>query len=75
MQENEFSLTRIFLYNDRIWQMLRSEKWVDNKTERRISKRELQENKARQIFRKTYIFTPCYAHIMPVSGGKEFCFS
>ena len=53
MQENEFSMTRIFLYNDRIWHVLRSEKLVDNKTKRRISKRKLQENKARQIFRKT----------------------
>ena len=74
MQKKEFSMTRIFLYNDRIWHVLRSEKLVDNKTKRRISKRKLQENKARQIFRKTWIFTPCYAHVMPVSGGKEFLF-
>ena len=53
MQKKEFSMTRIFLYNDRIWHVLRSEKLVDNKTKRRISKRKLQENKAHQIFRKT----------------------
>ena len=39
---------------------------VGNKAKERISKRELQENKARQIFRKTNV---C------VSGGKKWSFS
>ena len=39
---------------------------VGNKAKERISKRVLQENKARQIFRKTNV---C------VSGGKKWSFS
>ena len=36
---------------------------VGNKVEGRISKRVFQENKARQIFWKTNIFYPLYAHL------------
>ena len=37
--------------------------YVDNKAKRWISKRVFQENKARQVFRKTKIPTPWYAHV------------
>ena len=36
--------------------------FVGNKAKGGISKRVFQENKARQNFRKTHIFTPWYAH-------------
>ena len=40
-----------------------SEVFVGNKAKGRISKLVFQENKARQIFRKTNILTPRYAHV------------
>ena len=47
--------------------------FVVNKAKGRISKRVFQENKARQIFRKTNIFTPWYAHVR-IRGYKMFVF-
>ena len=53
-------------------------KWqfVSNKGKGRISKRVFQENKARQIFRKTNIFTPWYAHVSTCANQgvkRTFC--
>ena len=49
---------------------------VGNKAERRISKRVFQENKARQIFRKTSIFNSLIRTRTCVSQGvKNVCFS
>ena len=54
-------------------------KWqfVGNKAKGGISKRVFQENKARQIFRKTNIFTPWYAHLRTCAnqGVKRTFFS
>ena len=60
-------MTRLFTF--RIGQ------FVGNKAKGRISKRVLQENKARQIFRKRAFLTPPDTHTcMCVSGGEEFSF-
>ena len=40
-----------------------SSDFVGNKAKRRISKRVFQENKARQIFRKTNIYYPWYVQV------------
>ena len=49
---------------------------VGNKAKKQTSKRVLQENKARQIFRKTNIFAPWYAHArVPYQGVKNVRFS
>ena len=46
-----------------------------NKAKGRISKRVFQENKARQVFRKTNIFYPPGTHTyVYVSGGKKCLF-
>ena len=42
---------------------------VGNKAERRISKRVFQENKARQIFRKTHIFYPLIRRRVGIKVG------
>ena len=49
---------------------------VGNKAKVRISKRVLQQNKARQIFRKTNLFLPADTHMhVCVSGSIKCSFS
>ena len=50
------------------------DKFVGNMARVRISKRVFQENKARQIFRKTNISYPRYAHVHVRIGGKKSLF-
>ena len=45
--------------------------FVGNEVKRRISKQVFQENKARQIFWKTNILTPWYAHVRVSFRGEE----
>ena len=47
---------------------------VSNKAKGRILKRVFQENKARQIFRKTNISDPLIRTRMCMSGGKKCSF-
>ena len=42
--------------------------FVNNKAKGRISKRVFQENKARQVSRKTDISSPWYAHVVRRDG-------
>ena len=52
-----------------------AEEFVGNKVTGRILKREFQENKARQIFRKTYIFYPLICtRTCAYQGVKNVCF-
>ena len=48
--------------------------FVGKKAKGRISKRELQENKTRQIFRKTYISYPLLPMNYPTESSLHFVF-
>ena len=61
------SIKHIYTYDDKLVDYI--DYIVDNKAEGQISKQMLEENKARQIFRKTNVSYSLRTHVC-VSGGS-----